>query len=107
MPGRCHGPTSLPSSAIPSWFTTMASQVDVLVAAAPHTPLTERMFDERVFRSMKKTAYFLALSRGTLFDDVRWSGRSRAGGLPARGSTSFRRSRHPRTIPSSTVRTSS
>ena len=53
----------------PSWFTTMASQVDVLVAAAPHTPLTERMFDERVFRSMRKTAYFLALSRGMLFDD--------------------------------------
>ena len=54
----------------PSWFKTMVPMVDVLVAAAPHTPLTERMFDESVFRSMKKTAYFLALSRGMLFDDV-------------------------------------
>ena len=54
----------------PSWFMTMVPQVDVLVAAAPHTPATERMFDEKVFRSMKKTAYFLALSRGMLFDDV-------------------------------------
>jgi phosphoglycerate dehydrogenase-like enzyme len=54
----------------PSWFTTMVPQVDVLVAAAPQTPLTERMFDEKVFRSMKKTAYFLALSRGPLFDDM-------------------------------------
>jgi phosphoglycerate dehydrogenase-like enzyme len=54
----------------PSWFTAMVPQVDVLVAAAPHTPLTERMFNEQVFRSMKKTAYFLALSRGRLFDDL-------------------------------------
>ena len=53
----------------PSWFMTMVPQVDVLVAAAPHTAATERMFNEQVFRSMKKTAYFLALSRGTLFDD--------------------------------------
>jgi phosphoglycerate dehydrogenase-like enzyme len=54
----------------PSWFTSMVPMVDVLVAAAPHTPLTERMFDETVFRSMKKTAYFLAMSRGRLFDDM-------------------------------------
>jgi phosphoglycerate dehydrogenase-like enzyme len=54
----------------PSWFMTMVPRVDVLVAAAPHTPKTERMFNEQVFRSMKKTAYFLALSRGKLYDDL-------------------------------------
>jgi phosphoglycerate dehydrogenase-like enzyme len=54
----------------PSWFKDMVPQVDVLVAAAPHTRLTEGMFNEAVFRSMKKTAYFLALSRGKLFDDL-------------------------------------
>jgi phosphoglycerate dehydrogenase-like enzyme len=54
----------------PSWFMEMVPQVDVLVAAAPHTPETDRMFNEKVFRSMKKTAYFLALSRGKLFDDL-------------------------------------
>jgi phosphoglycerate dehydrogenase-like enzyme len=54
----------------PSWFPTMAPQVDVLVAAAPHTPITERMFNEQIFRSMKPTAYFLALSRGKLYDDM-------------------------------------
>jgi phosphoglycerate dehydrogenase-like enzyme len=54
----------------PGWFMQMAPQVDVLVAAAPHTPKTERMFNEQVFRSMKKTAYFLALSRGKLYDDM-------------------------------------
>ena len=52
------------------WFPQMVPQVDVLVAAAPHTPETERMFNEAVFRRMKKTAYFLALSRGKLFDDL-------------------------------------
>jgi phosphoglycerate dehydrogenase-like enzyme len=48
----------------------MAASVDVLVACAPLTPETERMFNEQVFRTMKKTAYFLALSRGKLIDDV-------------------------------------
>ncbi|MFB3778739.1 MAG: NAD(P)-dependent oxidoreductase [Bryobacteraceae bacterium] len=54
----------------PSWFSEMVPQVDVLVAAAPLTAATERMFNEAVFRRMKKTAYFLALSRGRLFDDM-------------------------------------
>jgi phosphoglycerate dehydrogenase-like enzyme len=54
----------------PGWFPEMAKQVDVLVGAAPHTPQTERMFSESVFRSMKKGSYFLALSRGKLFDDM-------------------------------------
>ena len=54
----------------PSWFTAMVPQVDVLVAAAPHTRLTEGMFNEKVFRSMKKTGYFIAMSRGKLFDDL-------------------------------------
>lgn len=54
----------------PDWFMEMVPQVDVLVAAAPHTKQTERMFNEQVFRSMKKSAYFLAMSRGKLFDDM-------------------------------------
>jgi phosphoglycerate dehydrogenase-like enzyme len=53
-----------------SWLMEMASQVDVLVSAAPLTPATERIFDEHVFGRMRKTAYFLALSRGKLFDDL-------------------------------------
>jgi len=54
----------------PGWLMEMVRTVDVLVAAAPHTPETERMFNEPVFRKMKKTAYFIALSRGKLFDDM-------------------------------------
>jgi phosphoglycerate dehydrogenase-like enzyme len=54
----------------PTYFPRMVPRADVLVAAAPHTPQTERMFNEQVFRGMKKTAYFLAMSRGKLFDDM-------------------------------------
>ena len=54
----------------PTWLMEMVPQVDVLVCAAPHTKQTERMFNEQVFRKMKKTAYFLAMSRGMLFDDM-------------------------------------
>ncbi len=54
----------------PSYFMKMVPQVDVLVGAAPHTKQTERMFNEQVFKSMKKSAYFLAMSRGMLFDDM-------------------------------------
>jgi D-2-hydroxyacid dehydrogenase (NADP+) len=54
----------------PTYFREMVSRVDVLVSAAPHTKITEGMFNEEVFRSMKKTAYFLALSRGKLYDDM-------------------------------------
>ncbi|MBS1874501.1 MAG: D-2-hydroxyacid dehydrogenase [Acidobacteria bacterium] len=54
----------------PEYLMEMVPKVDVLVAAAPHTPQTEKMFNETVFHSMKKTAYFLAMSRGKLYDDM-------------------------------------
>ena len=54
----------------PSRLLEMVAHSDVVVAAAPLTPATERMFNEDVFRRMKKTAIFLALSRGRLFDDL-------------------------------------
>jgi phosphoglycerate dehydrogenase-like enzyme len=54
----------------PTWLETMIPMVDVLVAAVPHTAVTERMFNENVFRKMKKTAYFLCMSRGMVFDDM-------------------------------------
>jgi phosphoglycerate dehydrogenase-like enzyme len=54
----------------PGWFEKMVPQADVLVSAAPQTPKTERMFNEKVFRAMKPTAFFLGMSRGPLFDDM-------------------------------------
>jgi len=53
----------------PGWLMEMVPQVDILVSAAPATKETEGMFNEKVFRAMKKTAYFLNLSRGALIDE--------------------------------------
>ena len=53
----------------PGWLMDMVPQVDILVSAAPSTRETEGMFNEKVFRAMKKTAYFLNLSRGALVDE--------------------------------------
>jgi phosphoglycerate dehydrogenase-like enzyme len=50
----------------PEWLPHMVPLVDVLLSAAPHTPATEGMFTEAVFRAMKPTAYFLNVSRGKL-----------------------------------------
>ena len=52
----------------PAWLMEMVPQVDVLVSAAPSTPDTQGMFNEQVFRAMKKTAYFINISRGTLVE---------------------------------------
>ncbi len=50
------------------WLPRMVPQADVLVSAAPHTPLSEKMFNESVFRAMKPTAFFINVSRGKLVD---------------------------------------
>jgi phosphoglycerate dehydrogenase-like enzyme len=52
----------------PGWFLEMVPQADILVSAAPRTKETEGMFSEKVFRSMKKSAYFINISRGGLVD---------------------------------------
>jgi phosphoglycerate dehydrogenase-like enzyme len=46
----------------------MVPQVDVLVSAAPHTPLTHHLFNDEIFRLMKPSAYFINVSRGWLVD---------------------------------------
>jgi phosphoglycerate dehydrogenase-like enzyme len=53
----------------PAWLMEMVPQVDILVSAAPATRETQAMFNEKVFRAMKKTAYFINLSRGALVDE--------------------------------------
>jgi len=54
----------------PGWLMDMVPQVDILVSAAPSTKVTESMFNEKVFRAMKKTAYFINVSRGALLDEA-------------------------------------
>jgi phosphoglycerate dehydrogenase-like enzyme len=46
----------------------MARRVDVLVCAAPHTKVNEKMLNESIFRAMKPTAYFINMSRGPIVD---------------------------------------
>jgi phosphoglycerate dehydrogenase-like enzyme len=46
------------------WLMEMASRADILMSATPHTPLSEGMLNESVFRAMKKSAYFVNVSRG-------------------------------------------
>ena len=36
------------------WLAQMVPQVDVLVSAAPHTHLSEGMFNEAIFHAMKR-----------------------------------------------------
>jgi phosphoglycerate dehydrogenase-like enzyme len=52
----------------PDWLPTIVPQVDVLVSAAPHTPVTRGMFNASVFHAMKPSAYFINVSRGKLVD---------------------------------------
>ena len=50
------------------WFPRMVPQVDVLVSAAPLTPISTNMFNESVFRAMKPSAYFINIARGKQVD---------------------------------------
>jgi phosphoglycerate dehydrogenase-like enzyme len=54
----------------PAWLAEMVPQVDVLVSCAPHTRETVKLFNEAVFRALKKTAYFINVSRGALVDQA-------------------------------------
>ncbi len=50
------------------WLPQMVPQVDILMSAAPHTPLSQGMFNESIFRAMKPGAFFINMSRGKLVD---------------------------------------
>jgi phosphoglycerate dehydrogenase-like enzyme len=52
----------------PAWLMQMVPQVDILMSAAPLTKETRKMFNEAVFRKMKRTALFINVSRGGLVD---------------------------------------
>jgi len=52
----------------PEWLPKMVPQVDVLLSAAPHTPITHHMFNDEIFALMKPSAYFINVSRGWLVD---------------------------------------
>jgi phosphoglycerate dehydrogenase-like enzyme len=52
----------------PDRIDTVLPQADVLFVSAPHTPESDRMIGARQFELMKPGAYFVAVSRGRLYD---------------------------------------
>jgi len=59
IPERLYPPQALPS---------MASECDFLVLTVPLTPETRGLVNEKVFESMKDTAYLIDVSRGGVVD---------------------------------------
>jgi phosphoglycerate dehydrogenase-like enzyme len=52
----------------PDEFDEVLPQADVIFVAAPHTVASHKMLGSREFERMKKGAYFIAVSRGRLYD---------------------------------------
>jgi phosphoglycerate dehydrogenase-like enzyme len=52
----------------PDQIDEVLPQADVIFIAAPHTPLSHKMIGPKQFESMKQGAYFIAVSRGGLYD---------------------------------------
>ena len=52
----------------PDRLDTVLPEADVVFVSAPHTPQSEGMMGPRQFELMKKGAYFVAVSRGKLYN---------------------------------------
>jgi phosphoglycerate dehydrogenase-like enzyme len=52
----------------PDQIDEVLPQADVLFISAPHTPLSHKMIGPKQFSEMKQGAYFIAVSRGGLYD---------------------------------------
>ena len=50
-------------------FNKLISQSDVVSIHVPHTKETDQLFDEKVFRKMKKTAFLINTSRGKVINE--------------------------------------
>jgi phosphoglycerate dehydrogenase-like enzyme len=70
----------------PEWLMEMVPQVDVLVCCCPATPVSRGMIGEKVFRAMKKTAYFINMSRGPLMDENALAAALKEGRIAGAGS---------------------
>lgn len=52
----------------PDRIDTVIPEADVVFVSAPHTPESEGMIGAKQFEAMKKGAYFIAVSRGKLYN---------------------------------------
>ena len=64
IPVSVYAPTIVP----PDRLDEVLPKGDVVFVAAPLTPESERMIAAKQFEAMKKGAYFIAVSRGRLYD---------------------------------------
>ena len=64
--------TDLPSGISSIWKPEQLGELlavsDFVVTAAPHTPLTEKLFRTAQFQQMKSTAYLINIGRGAIVD---------------------------------------
>jgi len=67
-------PKELPPSPVvdrfvyPDRLDEVIPQADVVFVCAPHTPESEKMYGSKQFELMKRGSYFIAVSRGKLYD---------------------------------------
>jgi phosphoglycerate dehydrogenase-like enzyme len=52
----------------PDQLDDVLPEADVVFVSAPHTPLSHKMLGPRQFEKMKKGSYFIAVSRGAIYD---------------------------------------
>jgi len=52
----------------PDRLDEVLPEADVVFISAPHTPLSHKMMGARQFELMKKNSYFIAVSRGGIYD---------------------------------------
>ena len=52
----------------PDQLDTVLPEADVVFVSAPHTPMSDKMMGPKQFERMKKGSYFIAVSRGGLYD---------------------------------------
>ena len=52
----------------PDQLAEVLPRADVVFVSAPHTPKSHRMLGEKEFAAMKQGSYFIAVSRGALYD---------------------------------------
>lgn len=52
----------------PDQLDTVLPEADVVFISAPHTPLSHKMMGAKEFDLMKKGSYFIAVSRGGIYD---------------------------------------
>ena len=67
----------------PSHLTSVLAEADYVLLAAPLTPRTKALFNERAFSSMRRDACFLNVSRGALVDEAALANALRSGTIRA------------------------